>query len=178
MYDSYSNVDYGQSILDEKKQIETKINKKTPVNFSDRKKWFTGVSCWGQSPHKNCFPVLAYKVTYIHVLFFTFSLTVERALIAFLPSLYSTFCLFFYYFTFCLAISPRLQMREVWNPAGVSLSQTDKKIILWFVGLTTTMPHEPIAKHITLHKKVSATLYIFTKLFSIYWQSFSSRAVL
>ena len=38
MYDSYSNVDYGQSILDEKKQNETKINKKTPVNFSDRKK--------------------------------------------------------------------------------------------------------------------------------------------
>ena len=38
MYNSYSNVDYGQSILDEKKQNETKINKKTPVNFSDRKK--------------------------------------------------------------------------------------------------------------------------------------------
>ena len=38
MYDSYSNVDYGQSILDEKKQNETKINKKTLVNFSDRKK--------------------------------------------------------------------------------------------------------------------------------------------
>lgn len=38
MYDSYSNVDYGQSILDEKKQVETKTNIKTPVNFSDRKK--------------------------------------------------------------------------------------------------------------------------------------------
>lgn len=38
MYDSYSNVDYGQSILDEKKQIETKTNTKTPINFSDRKK--------------------------------------------------------------------------------------------------------------------------------------------
>ena len=38
MYDSYSNVDYGQSILDENKQIETKVNTKTPINFSDRKK--------------------------------------------------------------------------------------------------------------------------------------------
>lgn len=38
MYDSYSNVDYGQSILDDNKQIETKTNTKTPINFSDRKK--------------------------------------------------------------------------------------------------------------------------------------------
>lgn len=76
------------------------------------------------------FPVLAYKGTYIHVPFLTFPLTVKRALIAFLPSLYSTFYLIFITFPFVFRTPRVRKCGKSETLQGFHCRRQIKKIIL------------------------------------------------
>ena len=86
---------------------------------------------WGAGGFpQNCFPVLAYKGTYIHVPFLTFSVTVKRALIAFYPYLFSTFYLIFITFPFVFRTPRVRKCGKSETPQGFHCRRQIKKIIL------------------------------------------------